>query len=86
MDEVKLIEVIYCSKKRAGTGKSELDPVRIVEEVFTKDGELLMDKDDFRKYTLNDMVKFSKYCLNNNVKADELNDPVNCIEVSRENW
>ena len=44
MDTVKQVEVIICTKKRRGTGGTS-DPIRVITEVFTLDGELIAEYD-----------------------------------------
>ena len=58
MDEVKLIEVIYCTKKRRGEGVKN-DPIRIVTEVFQKDGTLIAEYDPHKIYTTKNMIDFA---------------------------
>ena len=43
-DECKVIEVIVCTKKRRGEGVKG-DPIRIITEVFTRDGQLIAEDD-----------------------------------------
>lgn len=58
MDEVKVIQVIYCTKHRRGDGTSENDPVRIIPEIFTLEGEKIMENDSERKFTRQDLKDF----------------------------
>lgn len=62
MNEVKNIEVIFCSKERRGEGKLPYDPIRIVEEIFTKDGKKIMESDPFKNFTQQDMIDFGEQC------------------------
>ncbi len=48
-DTVKCEEVIICFNKRLGKG-TEDDPVRIVLQVFTKDGEIIAERDAVNEY------------------------------------
>lgn len=57
-DEVKVIEAIYCSKKRTGDGL--VFPVRVVVEVFDKDGTLIASNDPMGNYTIEQMVEFAQ--------------------------
>lgn len=43
-DLVFTMEVIICTKKRRGNGTD--DPIRVVTEVFSKDGELIAEYDE----------------------------------------
>ncbi len=67
MDEVKVIQVIYCTKRRRGDGKSENDPVRIIPEIFTLEGEKIMEYDSERRFSRIDLKKFCEHI--------SLNDP-----------
>ena len=61
MDEVKLMQVIYCTKKRAGKGATEFDPIRVVTEIFTTDGKLIAENDPEIIYTKKDLRDFYFY-------------------------
>jgi hypothetical protein len=52
MDSVYCEEVIICANKRRGSGESPDDPVRIIIEVYTKDGQLIAERDDWLNKTL----------------------------------
>lgn len=71
MDECKVMQVIYCSKKRVGTGNN-LSPIRVVYEIFDFNGNLLMDNDPFKIYTDEDMVKFANKCKELDIAPEEL--------------
>lgn len=62
MDEVKVISVIYCTKKRKGNGCVN-DPIRIIPEIYSLEGELIMDYDSQVKYTKLDMISFAANCM-----------------------
>lgn len=47
MDKVFTMEVIICTKERRGNGED--DPIRVITEVFTKDGELIAEYDPHEK-------------------------------------
>ena len=68
MDEVKLMQVIYCTKKRSGNG-IENDPIRRVTEIFDTDGNLLADKDPFKVYSRIDMIEFAKFIVKDHSKG-----------------
>lgn len=42
-DSIFVTEVIICNKKRRGDGID--DPIRIITEIFTKEGTLIADND-----------------------------------------
>lgn len=50
MDECKIIEVIKSTLLRRGKGTEE-SPVRIITQYWTKEGELLFEKDPFEELT-----------------------------------
>jgi len=60
MDQTKVISVIYCTKKRAGTGV-KLDPIRQVTEIFSFDGQLIADHDPDMIFTKKDMANFALF-------------------------
>jgi len=43
MDQVRIEEVIICTKRRRGNGTT--DPIRVILEVFTKSGEKIAEHD-----------------------------------------
>jgi hypothetical protein len=59
MDEVKLMQVIYCTKKRRGSGKTIDSPIRIVKEIFTTEGELLAENDSNGNFTIENLWSFA---------------------------
>lgn len=71
MDEVKVIQVIYCTKHRRGNGKSENDPVRIIPEIFTLEGEKIMEDDSSKIFTRQDLYVFASLLKNSKQTADE---------------
>ena len=52
---VSVQEVIVCTEKRRGVGEYP-SPVRPVVQVFTKDGDLIAEKDTFLYQQLNDLA------------------------------
>lgn len=60
MDEVKLIQAIYCSKKRVGLG-ADLSPMTICVEIFDIDGTLLAQNNPLLKYTDRDLFDFFNF-------------------------
>lgn len=65
MDEVKVIQVIYCTKHRRGDGKSENDPVRIIPEIFSLEGEKIMENDSERIFTTKDVKDLVEFAMHN---------------------
>jgi hypothetical protein len=55
---VKVEKVIRCSEKKRGTGEDVTSPVRIVEEVYTLDGELIAENDPLGGFTTEDIGEF----------------------------
>lgn len=47
MDIVKVEQVIICTNKRQGKGINS-DPIRIITQVFSFDGELIAEHDPFK--------------------------------------
>lgn len=82
MDEVKVIEVIYCTKKRAGEGV-KLDPIRIVTEIFDLDGSLIAENDPSKVFTKKDMANFALFVAHNREFATT--DIVELFEQWRKN-
>lgn len=60
MNTVKCEEVILCSKETRGKG-TEGDPIRIIHQVYSKDGNLISENDPQVLYTKLDMVKFAQF-------------------------
>lgn len=44
IDNVKVMQVIVCTKKRRGKGVTD-DPIRMITEIFTLDGDLIAEHD-----------------------------------------
>lgn len=44
MDECKVMQVIYCTIKRKGSGHGK-NPIRVITQIFTLDGKLLAEID-----------------------------------------
>jgi hypothetical protein len=42
---VRVVQLIYCNSERAGTGKDENSPIRILEQLWTMDGALICQYD-----------------------------------------
>lgn len=49
MDTVKLIQVIEATLTRRGSGKSGIDPVRIITQYWSTEGVLLAEKDHWKE-------------------------------------
>lgn len=45
MDEVKVMKVIVMTKTRRGGDKNTKDPIRVITEIFTLDGEKIAEYD-----------------------------------------
>jgi hypothetical protein len=71
MDEVKVIQVIFCTKKRTGKGV-QFDPIRVVKEIFDLDGNLIMDSDSRRIFTIQDLVEFGRLCKKSTQNVETL--------------
>jgi len=54
MDEVFVTEVIICTKQRRGNGID--DPIRVITEIFTMEGELIAEYDPIRTTTRPDQM------------------------------
>lgn len=61
MSEVKIIKLIYCAKERRGTGADIYDPIRIVRQLYTEEGDLFMEDDPFAKYSPKDMQEMIEF-------------------------
>ena len=60
--EICVKEVIVSNLTRRGTG-TRMSPVRIVTEVFEKDGTLIAEKDSYNeKFVQGDLVHFARWC------------------------
>lgn len=57
MDIVKNQEVIICTKERRGNGTDS--PIRVITEVFDKDGNLIADSDPYY-ITIDQLLKVVK--------------------------
>jgi hypothetical protein len=47
VDVVFIEEVIICTKTRRGEGNSKQDPIRVITEIFTKDGLKIAEYDPY---------------------------------------
>ncbi len=71
MDEVKVKKVIYSSKARRGSGTAA-DPVRVIEEIFELDGNLIMECDPECKFNKMDLYSFYVYLLRTEASGNKL--------------
>jgi hypothetical protein len=71
MNEVKLIQAIYCSKKRVGHG-TEISPVAISVEIFDTEGVLLAENNPLVKYTDEDLISFTDWYYKYSNKNDQM--------------
>lgn len=61
IDTVQAQEVIICTKARRGKGVT-LDPIRVITEVFTKDGQLIAEHDPSpNTFTADEVLRFARY-------------------------
>jgi hypothetical protein len=78
MDQVICKELIVATLTRRGKGTVN-SPVRIVTQVFEKDGTLVAENDPVdEKFTETDLVNFAKWCIENSISIHH----VNAIEIS----
>lgn len=72
MDTVICKEVIVCSIARRGNG-TQLSPIRVVTQVFEKDGTLIAEKDPAPEtYAAMDLIHFARWCQDNKLNAETL--------------
>lgn len=71
MDKVECKELIICSKKRLGKGNVKHSPIRVVTEVFTKDGQLVASSDPRGGFSIEHMIGFARICRNEPEKTIE---------------
>jgi hypothetical protein len=64
-------EVIISRLVTVGDG-SDLNPIRVVLQVFEKDGSLIAEKDDFNDFSAKDMVEYALYCLESKLGKDQV--------------
>jgi|GEM_PF-6892040 len=67
-------EVIITTQKRVGTGQNITSPIRLVKQVFSKDGDLIAESDPMGNYTVEDIMRFSEYVINSGVRTPKLED------------
>lgn len=73
MDTVFCKEVIISTIKRRGLG-TELSPVRIITEVYEKDGTLIAEKDPCPEiYTTTDLIHFARQCASESKEQADIN-------------
>ena len=66
-------EVIICRNTKKGKGKNG-DPIRIITEVFQKDGTLiaLFDPVPENKFSASEMIEFAAWCVNRQLHEEEI--------------
>jgi hypothetical protein len=65
-------EVIVSTLTRRGKGVKH-DPIRIITEVFEKDGTLIAENDPTPgTYALFDLIDFARWCITNGTVTDEV--------------
>jgi len=61
--EVYVSEVIISHQTRRGTGNDVTSPVRIITQVFTKEGEFIAERDPMPEtFALMDLVHYANWC------------------------
>jgi hypothetical protein len=66
MDKVFVTEVIISTQNRKGTGQDKLSPIRVLTEVFTKEGKKIAEHDPCQNDTTfcaTDLVHFAKWWI-----------------------
>lgn len=67
-------EVIVSNLTRRGAG-TRMSPVRVITQVFEKDGTLIAEKDSFNDdFTQMDLVHFAQWCIRKKKTAPVFND------------
>lgn len=70
MDKVECKEVIVSTLRRRGAGVAG-DPVRIVTEVFEKNGTLIAEHDQ-HTFHAGDLVAFAQWCIKKNFQVQNV--------------
>lgn len=76
-DKIFAAELIISTKTRRGSGLNSLEPIRVITEIYTLDGEKIAEYDPCAgevTFTVSDLVDFYKWA--------KLNQPT--TEVTRE--
>lgn len=72
MEDVLCKEVIVANLTRRGDG-TKYSPMRIVTQVFEKDGTLIAEKDPVEeKFVAFDLVHFARWCIDSNFESDKI--------------
>jgi len=78
--EIYCEECIISTKERRGLG-TKLSPVRVVQQVFAKDGELLGELDPSPEtFALYYLIHFTTFCMENKVKAPDKEDVIRWLD------
>ena len=73
MDTVFCKEMIISTISRRGNG-TKLSPIRIITQVFEKDGTLIAEHDPSPEtFTATDLIAFTKYCFSNGIATEKVN-------------
>lgn len=64
MEQVKLIQVIFCEKVTIGKGEPD-SPMRRIIEIFDTEGKLLAKNDPCGNYSIEDLNEFALFCYSN---------------------
>lgn len=75
MDTAVCKELIVTTIARRGTGTPH-SPIRIVTQVFEKDGTLVAEKDQFNQsLPIDSFIDFARWCMDKGVYSlDKIND------------
>jgi hypothetical protein len=71
MDTVECREVIVSTLSRRGTG-TDYNPVRVILEVFEKDGTKIAENDPFLWRDSGFPIRFARWCLYNGLSMGEI--------------
>lgn len=61
MDKTYCEEVIISTVRRRGSGKDQLNVMRVVTEVFKKSGEKIAENDSSIRFEANDLIHFAMW-------------------------
>jgi hypothetical protein len=72
MDTVVCKELIVTTLARRGKGVKH-SPVRVITQVYDKDGELIAESDPFDEtFSDIDLIHFSRWCMNTGIAIDDI--------------
>jgi hypothetical protein len=70
-DAPQVVQVIYTETERRGAGVP-FDPVRVVKQVFTLDGQLLVEHDPYGTLTVREVMHVVKHMQSEDKTLEEL--------------